>query len=424
MNILRVIASMDPYQGGPCQGIRNAIPELRKLGARNEVVCLDSPQATYLVKDEFLIHALGPRKGPWQYSAKLVPWLLANLGRFDAVVVHGLWLYHGYAVRKAVYLLKKRQKTRGESQNKIPRLYVMPHGMLDPYFQRAKERKLKAVRNWFYWKLVESHVVNEADGLLFTCEQELQLAREPFQPYSPRQVVNVGYGIADPPAFEQEMQQAFALQCPQLQGQPYLLFLSRIHEKKGVDLLLRAYAFIRTSKLKPKAEPVLISSTVDELVETMPVENNFPKLVIAGPGLETPYGHSIQELVNESPELHSSVFFPGMLTGEAKWGAFYGCEAFILPSHQENFGIAVVEALACGKPVLISDQVNIWKEIRNGKGGLVAKDTLDGAQQLLQEWQSLPDSSRESMGLKARETFEKCFAIRPAAHRFLSALKV
>jgi len=414
---------MDPVQGGPCQVIRDIIPEIEKLGARSEVVCLDEPQATYLAKDEFRIHALGPKSGPWQYSAKVVPWLLANLSRFDAVVVHGLWLYHGYAVRKAANLLKKRQETRGESQNNI-KVYVMPHGMLDPYFQRAKERKLKAVRNWFYWKLVESHLVNEADGLLFTCEQELQLAREPFRPYSPRQEVNVGYGIADPPAFEPEMQQAFAQQCPQLQGQPYFLFLSRIHDKKGVDLLIRAYAFIRANKLKSKAEPVLISSTVDEIVETMPVEINFPKLVIAGPGLETPYGLSIQELVDEFSELHGSVFFPGMLMGAAKWGAFYGCEAFILPSHQENFGIAVVEALACGKPVLISDQVNIWKEIRDGEGGLVAKDTLEGTQQMLQEWQSLPDTSRETMGLKARETFKKCFAIPPAAQRFLSAVEV
>ena len=78
-----------------------------------------------------------------------------------------------------------------------------------------------------------------------------------------------------------------------------------------------------------------------------------------------------------------------MLTGHAKWGAFYGAEAFILPSHQENFGIAVVEALACGKPVLISKQVNIWHEIIEGGGGLVEEDTTAGTLRLLESWQRL-----------------------------------
>ena len=63
------------------------------------------------------------------------------------------------------------------------------------------------------------------------------------------------------------------------------------------------------------------------------------------------------------------VYWPGMLRGNLKWGSFYSCEAFILPSHQENFGIAVAEALACGKPVLLSNKVNIAAEIeRDGVG--------------------------------------------------------
>lgn len=64
-----------------------------------------------------------------------------------------------------------------------------------------------------------------------------------------------------------------------------------------------------------------------------------------------------------------------MLQGDVKWGAVHGCEEFVLPSRQENFAIAVVEALACGKPVLISDQVNIWREIAEDGAGLVGGDT-------------------------------------------------
>ena len=76
----------------------------------------------------------------------------------------------------------------------------MPHGMLDPWFQRDKSRRVKAVRNWFYWWLVERGVVNAADALLFTCQQELELARTTFGGYRPKREMDVGYGIAEPPA--------------------------------------------------------------------------------------------------------------------------------------------------------------------------------------------------------------------------------
>ena len=75
-----------------------------------------------------------------------------------------------------------------------------------------------------------------------------------------------------------------------------------------------------------------------------------------------------------------------MLQGDAKWGAFYAAEVFALPSHQENFGVAVAEALACGTPVLISNKVNIWQEIAEDGVGLVEEDDLEGTTRLLERW--------------------------------------
>ena len=144
-------------------------------------------------------------------------------------------------------------------------------------------------------------------------------------------------------------------------------------------------------------------------------------MVIAGTGLDTPYGKELQNLVAQS-DAKESILFPGMLSGESKWGAFYGSEAFILPSHQENFGIAVVEALACGKPVLISNQVNIWREIEVAGGGIVADNTLLGTTQLLGRWESLSREAKLSMGAHARNAFEKNFAIGPAAKRLAAAI--
>ena len=391
---------MNPASGGPCQGIRNSIPALKKLGVHNEVVSLDPPNAPFLQKDEFPIHAVGPAENPWAYNGRLHSWLLANFSRFDVVIVHGLWLYHGFAVRKAINKYQKNINLSGSG--KVPKLFVMPHGMLDPYFQKAAGRKLKAIRNWVYWKLVEGKVVNDADGILFTCEEELLLARTTFKPYSPKKELNIGYGIASPAAYSPEMKKAFLKKCPEIKNEPFLLFLSRIHEKKGVELLIKAFKLL-VEKMTSK-------------------KHTIPKLVIAGPGLETAYGQQLQKLVSSSTELSKLVYFPGMLTGNAKWGAFYGCEAFVLPSHQENFGIAVVEALACGKPVLISNQVNIWREMERGGGGIVADDSLSGIMDLLEAWLKKSKKERQEMNQKARLTFEKKFAIGPASSQLYHAI--
>src|SRR5690606_8370043 len=93
----------------------------------------------------------------------------------------------------------------------------------------------KALRNEIYWWLIEKKTVNQADGLLFTCQQELLLARETFKGYKPKQELNVGYGIQAPPAYTEKSTP------PALTDKSYWLFLSRIHPKKGVDLLIHAY---------------------------------------------------------------------------------------------------------------------------------------------------------------------------------------
>lgn len=403
MNLLRIITSMDPASGGPCQGIRNSIPELEKLNVRNEVLCLDDPNASFVGKDPFPVHAIGRGKGPWSYSSKLIPWLLDNLNRFDAVIVEGLWQYHSYGTAKALNIFKKIQ-LKSLKESRVPKLFIMPHGMLDPYFQKAPERKLKAIRNWIYWKMIEGKVVNNAFGLLFTCEAELLLARESFRPYLPQREINAGFGIQAPPAYAPAMTEAFLQKCPQIKNRPYILFLGRINEKKGVDLLVQSYLELY-DKLQANSEQSRIH------------------LVIAGPGLETSYGQKIVQLAQSNSRVGNSIFFPGMLTGDAKWGAFYGCEAFSLPSHQENFGISVAEALACGKPVLISNQINIWTEIQTGGGGLIAADTLEGTKTTLVRWDKLSANEKTEMRHKAEDTYKKNFAIGPASLQLAQALK-
>lgn len=388
MRILRVIATMNPKSGGPCQGIRNSIPVQLKAGIYNEVVSLDNPGEEFLNEKDFKIHGLGPVKGPYAYSGKLKAWLKGNLERFDVVIIHGLWLHNSYGTFKVWNALKKRNK-------KVPELYVMPHGMLDPYFQKARSRRIKALRNWIFWNIIEKKVVNGVDGLMFTCLQEMELAKETFSNYKPKKTFNVGYGISSPPEKEKVDQRSFTKKCPGLDDQPYWLFLSRIHPKKGVDLLIRSYL-----KLKDQ-------------------DSKLPDLVIAGPGLDSVYGKQMQQLGN-----HASIHFPGMLSGKVKWAAFHFCETFILPSHQENYGIAVVEAMACKKPVLITNQVNIWREIQNGEGGLISSDTQEGIFNLLQSWNKLPEMKKLEIGENACEIFREKFLVEKTALKMLDYFKI
>jgi glycosyltransferase involved in cell wall biosynthesis len=393
---------MDPRTGGPCQGIRSLTRHAIELGHDVEVVCLDDPGSPFLALEGFTVHALGRGIGSWRYHSALRPWLRENLQRFDAVVLNGLWQYPGFALSQLV------------RRPNMPPYFVFPHGMLDPWFQKAPERRLKAVRNWFYWKLMEQHVIRRARAVFFTCAEEMRLAQHTFRPYQPQCQINVGYGVSLPPEFNQGMAAAFAQKCPGVNGRPYYLFLSRIHNKKGLDLLIKAYAAVCHQKSGFGRPPE--SSSPDS------ARSPIPCLVIAGPGLDTEYGLEMQKLAADLLP-PNSVFWPGMLTGDAKWGALYRAEAFVLSSHQENFGIAVVEALACGTPVMISNQINIWRQIEDDNAGLVAEDTLEGAILLFRRWRNISPAGKAMMKDAAKASYVNRFGIASNARNLLANLE-
>jgi glycosyltransferase involved in cell wall biosynthesis len=393
MNILRVIHSMDPVNGGPCQGLRNMIPELEKLGCLNEVVCLDDPSAPFLGGDPFPVHALGKGRGPLRYHPALVSWLRTNAGRFEAFIVHGLWLWPSLAARLSLACSGVVKKP----------YFVMPHGMLDPWFQQDPKRGVRRVRNSLYWHLAERGVVNGAAGVLFTTREEMMRARTSFHGYAPKREIEIGYGLPRPPGDRAPMVMRFRESVSDLKDAPYLLFLGRLDEKKGLDLLLWGYhAFAR------------------EHLESCVGAHAFPHLVIAGPGMETPYGKYLQKTVPR--QIAPLIHFTGMLRGDDKWGALGGCDALIHPSHQENFGISVAEALGCGRPVLISDKVNIHAAVREARAGLVAPDDLGGLRDLLTGWMTLSPVQRAAMGEAAERLFLREYGAVEAAGRIVSIL--
>jgi glycosyltransferase involved in cell wall biosynthesis len=136
-------------------------------------------------------------------------------------------------------------------------------------------------------------------------------------------------------------------------------------------------------------------------------------LVMAGPDQEN-WGAELQQTALKAG-IAARVHWSGMTGGDAKWGAFYGAEAFILPSHQENFGIAVAEAMACGRPVLLSDQVNIAEEIAKDGAGFMEPDTPEGTLHLLQRWIATSPEEREQMAAQALRTFHQRYDMQQTA---------
>lgn len=380
LKILHIIASVRSEGGGPIEGIRQFYKAFRNEGVEVNLVSCDSPDSEFL-KNPALpkVYAMGPSFLKYSYTPRLASWLEANAGNYDAIIVNGLWQYPSYAAWR---VLKKME---------VP-YFVFTHGMLDPWFK--KKYPFKHIKKWLYWPWAEYRVLRDAKAVIFTCEEERVLARESFSLYRVNEAVT-SYGTNSPPSNSSELSLIFLEKFPILKGRKFILFLSRIHEKKGCDLLIEAFSRVL------KEEPNLM-------------------LVMAGPD-ESGIQSSLRKR-SEALGIQDSVLWVGMLQGDLKWGAFYSSEVFCLPSHQENFGIVVAEALACSKPVLISDRVNIWREVVGAGAGFVDSDNVDGAERLLRQWIKCPDLERENMGKAAKKLFDEKFHMKIAASRLLQII--
>jgi glycosyltransferase involved in cell wall biosynthesis len=380
LKILHVISSVDPKLGGPIEGVNQLSAAYRDMEVEVAICSLDEPDAEWVRNSKIEVHALGPSPALYGYNRRLVPWLREHASKYDAVIVDGLWQYTGFAVWRAL-------------AGTVTPYYVFTHGMLDPWFKHTYP--LKHLKKWLYWPWAEYRVLRDARAVIFTCEEERRLARQSFWLYRVNEAVTA-YGTASPPANGNELAQQFLAAHPHLQGKRIVLFLSRIHEKKGCDLLLDAFAQV---------------ADADERLH----------LMMAGPD-QTGWAVTLRAKA-EKLGIADRITWPGMLKGNIKWGAFYAAEVFCLPSHQENFGIVVAESLSCGKPVLISNKVNIWREIDADAAGCVDEDTVAGTVRNLLRWLALDARAYTEMSDRARRCFAARFHIRRAAEGLLQIIR-
>ena len=374
--------TLDPSVGGVAAAVLALSRGLARRGHKLDVVVLDEPDVVAAVADRgpadnITVHALGSGLTSYRYSRTLWPWLRQHGGDYDRVIVNGIWQYLSFAA------------WRRYAGSSVP-YYVFPHGMLDPWFKETFP--LKHLKKWLYWPWAEYRVLRDAAAVIFTAEEERFQARKSFWLYRCREKVSP-LGVEAPP-ISSNAKSEFLSRYPQLQNSRNFLFLGRLHPKKGCDILLEAFAQLRS--------------------------NDSISLILAGPdqvGWESDLRRQVTRL-----NLTNRVVFTGMLEGSMKQGAFANAEAFVLPSHQENFGISVVEALAVSVPVLISNRVNIWREIEADRAGYVESDDLAGTTRLLQRWIDTAPAEREMIRQNARRCFEQRFEINRAVDSLLQIL--
>lgn len=378
MRILDIICTTDAESGGPIEAVVRISQVLTTDGHSSTVVSLEPQEiaSRRAYRGPVAAVGVGAGIGRYRFNTALDRWLREHAHEFDVAIVHGVWNYSSVGTWRAL------------RRHRLP-YFIFTHGMLDPWFQ--EHYPIKHWAKQAFWSLFEGRVLRDAHAVLFTCEEERLRARNAFRGFSYREQV-VPYGTSAPQGDPATQKAAFLAAFPALRGRKYLLYISRVHPKKGCNLLIEALAQLQ-SELPPDLD-----------------------LVMAGPD-QMGWTPELQTLAR-SLGVTSRIHWTGMLKGDLKWGAIRAAEAMILPSHQENFGFVVAEAMACSTIVLISDKVNIWREVVAANAGLVEPDTLAGTRNLIRRFLALSADERQAMSVSARAGFERHFNIESTARAF------
>ncbi len=297
-----------------------------------------------------------PRR--WWFSAGLGRALRQEIPNVDLVHLHSLYLFHCRVVGR-------------ECQRSGVPYVVMPHGALDPFLYRHhRVRKLVAELSF------QNAVTRGAAAFHFTTDEERRLAR-PFVPGAKAMVVPLGLELA---AYDQLPHGRFRAAYPEIGDRPIILFLGRLNFKKGLDVLVRAFAGA--------------------------VRKADAHLVIAGP--EDGMGAKVSAWLR-TLGLERRTTRTGMVTGTEKLGLLADADIFVLPSFTENFGIAVTEAMACGLPVVISDRVNLWRDVAKAGAGWVEAPRAEAIEAALVAALSDPVGAR-AKGARGKELVARQYA--------------
>ncbi|HTK50969.1 MAG TPA: glycosyltransferase [Gemmatimonadaceae bacterium] len=330
MRVLHVIPSAAPVDGGPNVAVRAIARRLARRGIDVTVATtnaagagsLDVPVDTPVIDDGVVFRYFARSvPGSWKFSWPMTRWLWANAGSYDVVHVHALFSYATIPGCRAAA--------------RVPVPYVLrPLGTLSDWSLGHRRWKKRP-----YYALLERSHLAGASAIHVTSDAEADdVARLGYG--NRARVIPLGVDVgARPPRHARAPSGSEPLR---------LLFLSRLHEKKNVPMLLRALA---------------AAANASRRIE----------LTVAGDG-EPGYREQLDELANQLG-LREVVSFAGHVDGRAKARAFAEADCFVLPSSHENFGLAVAEAMAAGLPAIVTPDVALARDVHAVGAGVVTEPT-------------------------------------------------
>ncbi|NDJ24023.1 glycosyltransferase [Nostoc sp. B(2019)] len=356
--VCHVIASINENTGGTAFLVTKLASAVANQGIPSHLFALDYKQlGSQIVAMDVAIHSY-PANFLAQHLRGFAPkssHALKSLAstELDLIHNHGLWMFPNLYARQAAL------------GNRLP-LVISPHGMLEPWSLKHSRMKKRLV--WFMYE--RKNLISATVFHVTSAEEACSVRRLGFQ--QPIALIPTGVDIAE--LNEQQDKEVLTQLFPELAEQKWLLFLSRLHPKKGIDNLLYVW---------------------------QKLESQFSDwhLILAGPDL---IGYQAKlELLVDQLNLSHRVTFTGMLSGKFKISALNNADLFVLPTHSENFGIAVAESLACGVPV-ITTKAAPWEDLERYECGWWIEDNQQALMDALVEAMELSSIDRQAMGLKGK----------------------
>jgi len=357
MKVLHVCASLSPEWGGPVAVVAGLLPALRDRGVSSTVIAPTGrrvgTQPVWLEGVDSHIFPTGQLARAWTgYAPRMAKEIRQSMPDYDLVHIHELWHFPHYAAYRAAHAAGKPY-------------VVTVHGEMDPWALQHKGLKKRV-----YMTLLQKRILQQASAVqAITVGEADQIRAQGIT----APIAVIPNGIDSNSLHELPPKSAFLQQFPDLGGKQVVLFLGRIHPKKGLDLLARAFA-----RLAPQHENV--------------------HLVIAGPD-EDGHRRTIEALL-ASMGILAKTLFTGMLGDQEKLAAFAASDVFVLPSYADVLGISTLEALAAGLPVVITRQCQ-FPEVAEVEAGLVVNPDPDEIHDALIKVLLDPEKGR-AMGARGR----------------------
>jgi len=297
-----------------------------------------------------------------------------NIKNFDLIHITGVW---NFPVLAAAFWARFYKKP----------YIISPRGSL---MKEPMEKKSSLIKKIFLFLFVRQDLKN-ASAIHFTVETEKEEYLKAGLPLKKSIIISNGF---DAEEFEKQISEDFfRSKFNILSDKKIILFLSRLNWKKGLDTLIPAFAEV----LKKESRAVLVLAGPDE--------KNYKKEIEL-------------KIENCKLKIGKDVIFTDMLIGEDKISAYRESDVFVLPSYSENFGMAVVEAMACGLPVIITKGVGISKEVEKaGAGIVIEKDKKQLTEAILKILEN-PQLGKK-MGENGRKLVETEFSSEKVAEKWI-----